>query len=57
MTGGAQAVGRVVVALGAQLRQDALAATYEVSRIPVREALFQLEAEGLVRTISVFRVT
>ena len=33
---------------GAQLRQDALAATFEVSRIPVREALFQLEAEGLV---------
>lgn len=33
---------------GAQLRQDALAAAYEVSRIPVREALFQLEAEGLV---------
>jgi DNA-binding GntR family transcriptional regulator len=33
---------------GAQLRQDALAATYGVSRIPVREALFQLEAEGLV---------
>jgi DNA-binding GntR family transcriptional regulator len=34
---------------GAQLRQDALADTYGVSRIPVREALFQLEAEGLVR--------
>ncbi|QCI63879.1 GntR family transcriptional regulator [Phreatobacter stygius] len=34
---------------GAQLRQDALAVTYGVSRIPVREALFQLEAEGLVR--------
>jgi DNA-binding GntR family transcriptional regulator len=33
---------------GAQLRQDALAASFEVSRIPVREALFQLEAEGLV---------
>ena len=33
---------------GAQLRQDALAAAYGVSRIPVREALFQLEAEGLV---------
>lgn len=33
---------------GAQLRQDALAAAYAVSRIPVREALFQLEAEGLV---------
>lgn len=34
---------------GSQLRQDALAAAYGVSRIPVREALFQLEAEGLVR--------
>lgn len=36
---------------GAQLRQDALATAYEVSRIPVREALFQLEAEGLVRIV------
>jgi DNA-binding GntR family transcriptional regulator len=36
-------------AAGTQLRQDALADTYGVSRIPVREALFQLEAEGLVR--------
>ena len=34
---------------GTQLRQDALAEAYGVSRIPVREALFQLEAEGLVR--------
>lgn len=34
---------------GVQLRQDALAEAYGVSRIPVREALFQLEAEGLVR--------
>lgn len=34
---------------GTQLRQDALADAYGVSRIPVREALFQLEAEGLVR--------
>jgi DNA-binding GntR family transcriptional regulator len=33
---------------GEQLRQDALAASFQVSRIPVREALFQLEAEGLV---------
>jgi DNA-binding GntR family transcriptional regulator len=33
---------------GAQLRQDALAEAYGVSRIPVREALFQLESEGLV---------
>lgn len=37
------------VVSGTQLRQDALAAAYEVSRIPVREALFQLEAEGLLR--------
>lgn len=33
---------------GTQLRQDAVAADYDVSRIPVREALRQLEAEGLV---------
>jgi DNA-binding GntR family transcriptional regulator len=33
---------------GAQLRQEMLAATFSVSRIPVREALRQLEAEGLV---------
>ena len=36
------------IAEGAQLRQDAIAAAYSVSRIPVREALRQLEAEGLV---------
>jgi DNA-binding GntR family transcriptional regulator len=36
---------------GAQLRQDALAAQYGVSRIPVREALLQLEAEGLVQIV------
>lgn len=34
---------------GEQLRQEALASAYEVSRMPVREALRQLEAEGLVR--------
>lgn len=36
---------------GVQLRQDALGEAYGVSRIPVREALFQLEAEGLVRIV------
>ncbi|CAD7035601.1 GntR family transcriptional regulator [Pseudorhizobium endolithicum] len=34
---------------GTQLRQDALAEAYGVSRIPIREALFQLEAAGLVK--------
>lgn len=36
---------------GAQLRQDALAEEFGTSRIPVREALFQLEAEGFVRIL------
>jgi DNA-binding GntR family transcriptional regulator len=36
------------IAEGAQLRQDAIASRYQVSRIPVREALRQLEAEGLI---------
>ncbi|GAD70926.1 putative transcriptional regulator [Vibrio alginolyticus NBRC 15630 = ATCC 17749] len=33
---------------GQPLRQDALAKEFNVSRIPVREALVQLEAQGLV---------
>ena len=33
---------------GTQLRQEALAAAYGVSRIPLREAFRQLEAEGLI---------
>ncbi|MFD4370863.1 GntR family transcriptional regulator [Streptomyces sp. NPDC058486] len=33
---------------GAPIRQDALAARLEVSRVPLREALKALEAEGLV---------
>lgn len=33
---------------GDQVRQEAIASEYKVSRMPVREALRQLEAEGLV---------
>lgn len=35
-------------AAGTQLRQEEIAEAFGVSRIPVREVLFQLEAEGLV---------
>ncbi|AXQ16184.1 MULTISPECIES: GntR family transcriptional regulator [Shewanella] len=37
------------IAAGEPLRQSALAEEMNVSRIPVREALLQLEAEGLVK--------
>jgi DNA-binding GntR family transcriptional regulator len=37
---------------GEQLRQDKLAMDFQVSRIPVREALRQLEAEGLIKIVA-----
>ncbi|WP_018693136.1 GntR family transcriptional regulator [Algicola sagamiensis] len=36
------------ISAGEPLRQDAIAKSFNVSRIPVREALLQLEAQGLV---------
>ena len=38
------------LAVGAALRQDEIANLFNVSRIPVREALSRLEEQGLVRT-------
>ncbi|HUJ31636.1 MAG TPA: GntR family transcriptional regulator [Candidatus Acidoferrum sp.] len=37
---------------GEQLRQDAIASEFQVSRIPVREAFRQLEAEGLIKIVA-----
>lgn len=37
---------------GAQLRQDALATEFRVSKIPVREAFSHLEAEGLIKIVT-----
>ena len=42
-----------VHAEGTPLRQDELASAFKVSRIPVREALIQLEGEGLVEILTV----
>lgn len=36
---------------GEPLRQEEIAAEFGVSRVPVREALFQLQAEGLVQMV------
>jgi DNA-binding GntR family transcriptional regulator len=38
-------------ASGSPLRQEEIAAEFGVSRVPVREALFQLQAEGLVQMV------
>ncbi|MGH9736507.1 MAG: GntR family transcriptional regulator [Candidatus Acidiferrales bacterium] len=37
---------------GEQLRQDAIAADFQISRIPVREALSHLAAEGLIKIVA-----
>jgi DNA-binding GntR family transcriptional regulator len=37
---------------GEPLRQEEIAAEFGVSRVPVREALFQLQAEGLVQVVA-----
>lgn len=42
---------RGTLAAGSALRQDQVAARFDVSTIPVREALFQLTDEGLVEFI------
>jgi len=42
---------RGLIPEGAQLRQDHIATQFQVSRIPVREALRQLEAEGLIAIV------
>jgi DNA-binding GntR family transcriptional regulator len=44
-----QAILQGVLAPGQHLRQDALAETLGVSRIPVRSALLQLESDGLIK--------
>lgn len=43
-----QAIIQGTLASGETIRQDQLAAAFGVSRMPIREALRQLEAEGLV---------
>lgn len=44
-----QAILRGVLEPGRQLRQDALAEALGVSRLPIRSALLQLEADGLIK--------
>ena len=43
------AIGHCEIPPGERLILDELAAKYHVSRVPVREALLQLQAEGLVQ--------
>jgi len=46
-----EAIVSSVLQPGEIIRQDAVAADLSVSKIPVREALFRLQAEGLVRFV------
>lgn len=41
-----------VLKSGEPLRQSILAEKYQISRIPIREALLQLEAQGLVKVVA-----
>ena len=47
-----EAILQGTIGVGVQLKQEALAKRFGVSRIPVREALKRLEAEGLVRHVA-----
>ena len=38
------------IAVGEPLRQDEIARSFQTSRIPVREAFYRLEEQGLIRT-------
>lgn len=40
------------IGIGVQLKQEALAKRFGVSRLPIREALSKLEAQGLVRHVA-----
>ncbi|MDP2812821.1 MAG: GntR family transcriptional regulator [Erysipelotrichaceae bacterium] len=44
------------LAIGEQIRQETIATRYQVSRMPIREAFFMLEAEGFISILPNKRV-